>query len=70
MVSFTQVEPGKDNIIRKVCTRYKNSNENVFRETRRSVRTVVVIRHVDEVDIFSELGKIASIYEFNTKFLF
>ena len=50
---------GSDGIIRKVVIKYKNHNENAFRETFRSLRTIVVINHVDETDLAKELGEIA-----------
>ena len=54
------VEVGKDNRIRKVNVKYKNSNEDVFRFTHRSVRDLVVIHHYQELDLMEELGKIVN----------
>lgn len=51
------IDVGNDGLIRRASVRYKNSSEQVFRETRRSTRTLVVIQRVDEVDLFFELGK-------------
>ena len=39
--------------------RYRNSSENVDRETSRSARTVVVIHRIDELNIMEELGNAA-----------
>ena len=56
------LEPtGSDGIVRKVDVKYKNSNENVFRVTRRAVRSLVKIKSVDEGDIVTELGRMACI---------
>ena len=53
------VECGRDGKIRKVRVRYRNHNENVDRITFRSVRSLVVIQSVDEINIMQELGEIA-----------
>ena len=53
------VECGRDGKIRKVRVRYRNHNENVDRITFRSVRSLVVIHSVDEINIMQELGDIA-----------
>ena len=50
---------GKDGKPRKAKVRYRNSNEDVFRETYRAVRSLVVIHSVDESDLLTELGKMA-----------
>jgi hypothetical protein len=54
------VKPSKDRKVRTVDVEYRNSNENVNRITQRAVRELVLIRHVDEIDILSELGVVAS----------
>ena len=51
------VEFSSDGLVRRASVRYKNSNEDTFRETRRSTRSLVIIKHVEEVDLFYELGK-------------
>jgi len=51
------VEFGSDGLVRRANVRYKKSNEDIFRETRRSTRTLVIIKRVVEVDLFYELGK-------------
>ena len=53
------VEFGKDGLIRKAHIKYRNNNENVNRETYRSVRQLVMIHHIDEINIFKELGDAA-----------
>ena len=53
------VELGKDGLIRKANVKYRNNNENVDRETVRSVRQLVMIHHVDEINLFKELGDIS-----------
>ena len=45
-----------DTKIRKVEVEYQNHNEDVKRETIRSVRDLVVIHHMDEVDLMEELN--------------
>ena len=52
------VNASKDGLIRKVTIKYRNSNENTNRTNERSVRGLVVIHHVDEIDIVQELGRI------------
>ena len=45
------IEQGTDNMIRAVNIRFRNSNETTDRTTRRSVRNLVVIHMVDELDL-------------------
>ena len=54
------VTAGRDGKIRKVTVMYRNHNENISRETQRTVRELVVIHAVDELNILEELGKLAS----------
>ena len=54
------VEYGKDGLVRRAVISYKNNTENVFRETHRSARSIVVIHHVDETNLVKELGEIAN----------
>ena len=54
------VEISRDQKIRKVLVEYVNSNETIRRETRRSVREIVVIHPVEELGIVRELGEIAT----------
>ena len=49
------VERGRDGKIRKATVQYQNANENVKRETHRSVRSLVLIRSVDEIDLATRL---------------
>ena len=51
------IEFSSDGLARHANVRYMNANEKVFRETRRSTRNLIIIKHVDEVDLFYELGK-------------
>ena len=50
-----------DNVIRSVVLRYRNATESVDRTTTRSVRTIVVIHRLDELNIMEELGNAALI---------
>ena len=63
------LEFGRDGVARKATVRYRNENERVFRETKRAVRSLVIIHHVDDVDMMKELGLMAmycdSIYKTN-----
>ena len=65
------VEFSKDGLIRRALIQYRNENENVFRETFRSVRSIVVIHHVDEINLLKELGLAANKadvrYQINSK---
>ena len=51
------VEKGRDDRIRTVSVRYRNSNEKQDRKTRRAVRELVVVHHVDEIPIYEELAE-------------
>ena len=51
------VERGRDDRIRTVSVRYRNSNEKQDRKTRRAVRELVVVHHVDEIPIYEELAE-------------
>jgi len=53
------VERGRDGKVRKAKVRYRNHNENVYRETNRSVRKLVVLHHVDELSIMQEIYNVA-----------
>ena len=50
------VHIGKDNKIRKVEVKYRNHNENLSRVTFRAVRELVIIHHVGEIDIITDLN--------------
>ena len=52
---ITAVEPSKDGIVRKVRVKYHNANETTNRETFRSVRNLVLIQSIDEVDFIDEV---------------
>ena len=46
--------------IRTVIVRYRNHPENVDRYTTRSVRDLVLIHPVDELNLMEELGKVVA----------
>ena len=50
-----KLEYSRDNIARKARVKYQNANENVPRETYRSIRSLVVIHKVDELDELNEI---------------
>ena len=52
------VQQSSDDVIRKVKKKYRNTNENVERETFRSVSQLEMIHPVDEIDIIQELNNI------------
>ena len=49
----------KDDVVRKVYVKYRNSSEEGSRETFRSVRSLVLIRSVEELDMLEELDMMA-----------
>ena len=49
----------RDDIVRSVTFKYKNHNEEVFRYTKRSVRTAAVIYREGELDLLGQLSKAA-----------
>ena len=61
------VEISKDGLIRKAKIRYRNHNENIDRVTYRAVRSLVVIHHVNELNLLQELGEIASYADYKFK---
>jgi len=61
------LENGKDGLPRKAKIRYRNSNEEAFRETFRAVRGLVIIHRANESDIMTELGRMAKDVDFSRK---
>ena len=62
-----EVEVGRDSKVRKVRVRYRNASENTDRTTYRAVRSLVLIRRVDESSIMEELGEISRYVESSRK---
>ena len=56
---ISQVFPDRDGKIRKVGVEYQNASENTKRLTKRSVRSLVMIHSINELDISKELYKCA-----------
>ena len=56
-----EIVRSKDGIIRKVLVGYGNHQENVDRYTTRSVRGLVLIHPIHELNLMEELQKVASI---------
>jgi len=52
-------ESEKDGQVRTATIEYRNSSENVFRETRRAVRQLAVIYREDELELVQELNAAA-----------
>ena len=51
----SKLHTGADGLTRAVDVDYQNHNEKVKRRTKRSVRNLVVIHHIDEVGVSQEL---------------
>ena len=66
---INSVTVSNDGIVRKARVRYRNHNESNDRETCRSVRTLVVIHKINELDLVQELAEMAKIadYKFSKK---
>ena len=47
----------------RVRVKYRNHNENIDRITDRAVRSLVVIRRADKMNIMEELGEISRFVE-------
>ena len=52
------IEQSRDGKVRKATVEYQNSNESGKRETHRSVRSLVLIHGIDEIDLASQLHKL------------
>ena len=52
----THLEYSDDGVTRKATIRYKNATEDTFRITKRAVRGLITIHHVDESDIMTQLA--------------
>ena len=61
------VDKSRDNSVRSANVRYRNHNEEFDRTTRRSIRQLIVIHRVDELDIVHELCQIATITDMKKK---
>ena len=57
------VDAGRDQKVRKVTVRYRNHSESTDRYTTRAARSLVVIRHADEMSIMEELGEVSRYVE-------
>ena len=53
------IKLGNDSKVRHAIVQYRNHNENVSRETSRSVRDLVLIHSVDDLDLMKEIGEMA-----------
>lgn len=65
-----EVVQSSDGIVRTVILEYKNASENVFRETKRTVRRIAVIQSEEDSDIpaiLSEASKQANVLFFLCK---
>ena len=57
---MTTVFESRDGLVRTVLVEYQNAGEVVKRQTRRSVRDLVIVHPVDELGISKELYDFAS----------
>ena len=62
------VEYSNDNVARKAKVKYRNANEENFRETYLAIRSLVIIHCVDESDILSDIGLISLKIDMKSKF--
>jgi len=63
---IADLEYGDDKLPRKARVRYRNGSEDVFRETYRSVRSLVIIHQVNDSDIMTELATMAKNIDFKS----
>ena len=56
-----EIVPSKYVVICKVIVRYRNHQENVDRYTIRSIRDLMLIHPIDELNLMEELGKVTLI---------
>ena len=56
-----EIVPSKDGVICKEIVRYRNHQENVDRYKTRSVRDLMLIHPIDELNLMEEFGKVTSI---------
>ena len=49
----------KDEVARSAVVEYQNSEENIRRTTRRGIRELILIQHVDEMGLMRELDAAA-----------
>ena len=67
MTLISTVWFGRDQKVRTATVKYQNHNIEFDRETRRSIRQLIVIHRIDELDIIHELGRIATIVDMTFK---
>ena len=53
------VDVSEDGLARSAVLEYRNPGEKKFRTTRRSVRSMVVVHHEDELDLYQILEQAA-----------
>ena len=52
------MQPGADGRVRKVEVECRNFNEGVTRKTQRTIRELVIVHPVDELDIYERLHEL------------
>ena len=58
-----EVEPSRDNKVRKVTVRYRNHNEDTDRFSQRTARGLILIHRIDETNIMEEIGEVSRMVE-------
>ena len=54
-----ELDHSDDGLPRKATIRYRNANEEVYRETSRAVRGLIIIHRANDSDVMTGLGRIA-----------
>ena len=62
-----KVNRGNDEKVRSVNVRYRNAKEDIDRITHRTVRQLVMIHPIDDINLLSELHEIATIADMKQK---
>ena len=44
-----------DNVVRNVIVRYRNATEGKNRETKRAVKSLILVHRIDELNIMKEM---------------
>ena len=50
------ISPSSDDVIRNVIVKYRNADEGKDRETKRAVKSLILIHKIDELNIMKEMA--------------
>ena len=50
-----EVKPSADGVVRNNLVKYRNANDGTNRETKRAVKSLILILRADELDIMKEM---------------